>query len=123
MHTDLDRSDKKMMTLLIIVHVIICLALIFIVLIQTGKGGLDSNFGGMATDALGAHGANEFVKLWTKILFAAFVISCVLLAGQVKRNERGGVSRSRISQEAQKEVQSTAPAALPIEEMPVESAE
>lgn len=111
-----------MMTLLIFVHVIICIALIFIVLIQTGKGGLDSNFGGMATSAFGAQGANDFVKLWTKILFAAFVISCVLLAGQVKRGERVRV-RSTIAEEAKREVGTSVPTAVPAQELPVETAE
>ena len=101
-----------MMTLLIVIHVIICVALILIVLVQTGKGGLDSNFGGIAANALGTHGANEFVKLWTKILFAAFVISCVLLAAQVRRGD-GGTSRVRgsvLQGEAQGEMQNVPPA-------------
>jgi preprotein translocase subunit SecG len=80
-----------MMTFLIVIHVIICVALIFIVLMQTSKGGLDSNFGGVATNMLGTQGANEFVKLWTKILFSAFVISCVLLAFHIKRSDMGTV--------------------------------
>ncbi|MCK9330161.1 MAG: preprotein translocase subunit SecG [Candidatus Cloacimonetes bacterium] len=112
-----------MMTLLIVVHVIICIALIFIVLIQTGKGGLDSNFGGMATSALGTQGANDFVKLWTKILFAAFVVSCVLLAGQVKRNDTYTPGKSLIQDEAKSEVGETLPAQMPTEELPVETAE
>ena len=74
---------------LLVLYVIVCLALIFIILIQTGKGGLDSNFGGVATNMLGTQGANDFIKKWTKVLFAAFVILCILLAMQVKR-DRGG---------------------------------
>ena len=99
-------------TFLIILHVIICLALICIVLIQTGKGGLDSNFGGMATSVLGTQGANEFVKFWTKILFGAFVISCVFLAFTVKRSgEPTNIpTRSRLQDEAQREMQQSAPA-------------
>jgi preprotein translocase subunit SecG len=98
-----------MLAFFIVMHVIICLALIFIVLIQTSKGGLDSNFGGMATNVLGTQGANEFVKTWTKILFGAFVISCVLLAYQVKNmgNEGGGGRNrgSRLVEEAQRDLQ------------------
>jgi len=94
-------------TLLIVLHVVICLALVFIVLIQTGKGGLDSNFGGMATNVLGTQGANEFVKLWTKILFGAFVVSCVFLAFYVKQGGESNVApaRSRLQDEAQREMQ------------------
>ena len=98
-------------TFLIILHVIICLALVFIVLIQTGKGGLDSNFGGVATSMLGTQGANEFVKFWTKILFGAFVISCVFLAFTVKRSgEPTNVpTKSSLQVEAQREIQQNAP--------------
>ena len=99
-------------TFLIILHVIICLALVFIVLIQTGKGGLDSNFGGVATSVLGTQGANEFVKFWTKILFGAFVVSCVFLAFTVKRSgEATNIpTRSGLQDEAQREIQRNAPA-------------
>jgi len=93
-----------MLTFLIILHVVICIAMIFIVLIQTSKGGLDSTFGGVATNMLGTQGANDFVKNWTKILFAAFVVSCILLAFQVKRTGGGGaIERSLLSDDAQTE--------------------
>ena len=95
---------KYMMIVFILLHVLICIALIFIVLIQTGKGGLDSNFGGVASGMLGVQGANDFVKRWTKILFAAFVISCVLLASQVKRTTRSGNLQNEQSS-TQKEVE------------------
>jgi len=93
-----------MLAFLIILHVVICVAMIFIVLIQTSKGGLDSTFGGVATNMLGTQGANDFVKNWTKILFAAFVVSCILLAFQVKRAGGGGaIERSLIGDDAQTE--------------------
>jgi preprotein translocase subunit SecG len=89
-----------MLIFLLVVHIIVCVALIFIVLIQTSKGGLESTFGGIATGMLGVQGANEFVKLWTKILFAAFVISCVLLASQVKKGNgsASGSGRSKLQE-------------------------
>jgi len=104
-----------MLVFLIILHVLICICLVLVVLVQTGKGGLDSNFGGIATNALGTQGASEFIKLWTKIFFAAFIVSCLLLAAQVKRQEgRGGRSGSILTDEAQSEVQSTMPIDLPL---------
>ena len=116
-----------MIVLFIMLHVVICLVLIFIVLLQTGKGGLDSNFGGIASNALGAQGASDFLKKWTKILFAAFVISCILLATQVRgTDEQGRVGRARrnrIIERAQREMQSVPPAQeLPFEmhEMPID---
>ena len=107
-----------MLVFLIILHVIVCLALIFIVLIQTGKGGLDSNFGGIASNAFGTQGANEFIKRWTKILLVAFVISCVLLAMQVRGSDGEATSArrsSRVSRRAAREAQQVAP---PASELP-----
>ena len=92
-----------MITFLIIVHVIICVALVIAVLMQTGKGGLDSNFGGIATNTLGTQSASTVIKNATKILFAAFVISCLILAAQVRRTTGGGAARSRLSEELQRE--------------------
>ena len=92
-----------MITFLIIIHVIICVALVIAVLMQTGKGGLDSNFGGIATNTLGTQSASTVIKNATKILFAAFVISCLILAAQVRRTSGGGAVRSRLSEELQRE--------------------
>ena len=96
-----------MLTLLIIIHVIISVCLIGLVLLQTGKGGLDQNFGGIATNALGTQGANEFVRLWTKVLFVAFIASCILLAATVRRTDEGGGrrARGRLATEAQRDLQ------------------
>ena len=92
-----------MITFLIVIHVIICVALVVAVLMQTGKGGLDSNFGGIATNTLGTQSASTVIKNATKILFAAFVISCLILAAQVKRTTGGRTPRSRLSEELQRE--------------------
>ncbi|MCL2064129.1 MAG: preprotein translocase subunit SecG [Candidatus Cloacimonetes bacterium] len=109
-----------MLFVFIMLHVIICLALIFIVLLQTGKGGLDSNFGGIASNALGTQGASDFLKKWTKILFIAFICSCILIGIQVRGGDgqRGfGLSRrNRISERAQREMENIPPA----EEVPFE---
>jgi preprotein translocase subunit SecG len=96
-----------LLTFFICLHVIISIALIFIVLIQTGKGGLDSNFGGVATNMFGVQGANEFVKLWTKILFAAFVISCVLMAYTVKKSGGTRSSKSALQEDIMNETSQT----------------
>ena len=95
-----------MITFLIIIHVIICVGLVIAVLMQTGKGGLDSNFGGIATNALGTQSASTMIKNATKILFAAFVISCLILAAQVRRTTGGGTPSSRLQREMQREAES-----------------
>ena len=93
---------------LIFIHVIISVCLVCLVLLQTGKGGLDQNFGGIATNAFGTQGANEFVRLWTKVLFVAFIVSCVVLAATVRRTDEvggGRRGRARLAEEAQRDLQ------------------
>jgi len=113
----------RMLVFLIFVHVIICAALVLVILIQTSKGGLDANFGGIASNALGTQGATEFVKTWTKILFVAFLVSCVLLAATVRNNEGGGGRRGgRLGRAAQQDLENVVPMeAMPIEAMPIET--
>jgi preprotein translocase subunit SecG len=71
-------------TIALIVHVIISVALVFVILSQTSKGGLDANLGGAAMNVFGGSGASKFLRKWTQILALLFVISCVFLAFQVK---------------------------------------
>jgi preprotein translocase subunit SecG len=109
-----------MLILLIFIHVIICIGLILVILIQTNKGGLDANFGGIASNALGTQGATEFVKTWTKILFVAFIISCILLAATVRGNDGTGSRRraNMLQREAAREQEQAIPAGVfPFEEM------
>jgi preprotein translocase subunit SecG len=106
---------------LLIIHIIISVAMIFIVLIQTGKGGLDSNFGGIASNTLGAQGATEIVKKWTKILFIVFVLSCILMANYVGREGPGRESRaSRRAREEAERLGITIPTeAVPLQELTI----
>ena len=58
--------------LMIIVHVLVCMALILIILLQTGKGaGMGAAFGGASSTLFGATGRATFL---TKITIAAAVI-------------------------------------------------
>lgn len=70
-----------MIAFLIIIHVICCLGLITIVLLQAGKGaGLASTFGASAVEsALGA-GASDFLKKVTTVMAVAFMLTSLSLA-------------------------------------------
>ncbi|HOE91367.1 MAG TPA: preprotein translocase subunit SecG [Candidatus Cloacimonadota bacterium] len=98
-----------MWTLLIIIHIIICLALVLVVLMQTGKGGLDSNFAGIASNTFGAQSASDAIKNATKILFGVFIISCVLLATMNPGQSKG----SNVQKELQKSTKTTEQPAQP----------
>ncbi|RMG71098.1 MAG: preprotein translocase subunit SecG [Nitrospirae bacterium] len=70
-----------MTTLLVIIHVIICLVLIGIVLVQGGKGAeLGSAFGGGSSQTLfGARGAATVLGKITTIVAVIFMITSLLL--------------------------------------------
>ncbi len=68
--------------ILIVVHILVCLALIGAVLAQTGKGGsLSSMFGGGGGEMfLGATGAGKLFARITTGLAVVFMVLCFVLA-------------------------------------------
>lgn len=71
-----------MSTLLIIIHVIVCFALIMIVLLQTGKGAdMGAAFGGGASQTLfGSTGASTFLSKATTVAAVVFMLTALALA-------------------------------------------
>ncbi len=98
-----------MFIFLLVVHLIICLALIAVVLVQSGKGGglAGGAFGGTAQTVFGGRGATDFITRATMILGIAFFLTSITLA-LVKTNE-GRSSRSLLQEEARR-ARSQAPA-------------
>jgi preprotein translocase subunit SecG len=91
-------------TALLVIHSLICIALVLVILSQTSKGGLDATLGGAAMNVFGGSGASSFLKKWTQYLGVAFLISCLALAFVVKNMK----STSRAS-ELQKKINTEAP--------------
>ncbi|MBU4344048.1 MAG: preprotein translocase subunit SecG [Proteobacteria bacterium] len=71
-----------MSTILIIIHVIVCMALIMIVLLQTGKGAdMGAAFGGGSSQTLfGSTGASTFLSKATTIVAIVFMLTSLWLA-------------------------------------------
>jgi preprotein translocase subunit SecG len=70
-----------MATLTTIIHVVVCLALIMIVLLQTGKGAsMGAAFGGSSQTVFGSGGAATFLSKLTTIAAAVFMVTSLLLA-------------------------------------------
>jgi preprotein translocase subunit SecG len=71
-----------MSILLIIIHIIVCIALIMIVLLQTGKGSdMGAAFGGGASQTLfGSTGASTFLSKATTAAAIVFMITSLGLA-------------------------------------------
>ncbi len=111
-----------MFTFLIFVHVIICVGLIVVVLMQSSKGGgLAGAFGGGAFSGavFGGRGAATFLTKATTILAVLFMISCISLTlvsrGRVDTTSGESAVQRIINQEQQQ-----APAQAPVTTPPAE---
>lgn len=71
-----------MSILLIVIHVIVCIALIMIVLLQTGKGAdMGAAFGGGSSQTLfGSTGASTFLSKATTVAAIVFMLTSLTLA-------------------------------------------
>lgn len=85
-----------MTTIVIIIHVIVCLALICIVLLQTGKGaGIGAAFGGSSQTVFGSTGAAPFLA---KLTAGAAIVFMLTSLGLTFLGHKGGPSVMRGSQ-------------------------
>ncbi|BBO73856.1 preprotein translocase subunit SecG [Desulfosarcina widdelii] len=71
-----------MSILLIVIHVVVCIALIMIVLLQTGKGAdMGAAFGGGSSQTLfGSTGASTFLSKATTAAAIVFMLTSLILA-------------------------------------------
>jgi preprotein translocase subunit SecG len=73
-----------------IVHIIVSLALIFIVLLQTGRGaGIGAAFGGSSQTIFGSSGATPFLAKLTAVAAVLFMVTSLALT---ILGHRGGTS-------------------------------
>jgi preprotein translocase subunit SecG len=82
-----------MTLILIILHVVVCLALIMIVLLQTGKGtDMGAAFGGGASQTLfGSTGASTFLSKATTVAAVVFMLTSLILAYKSGRRTEGSI--------------------------------
>jgi preprotein translocase subunit SecG len=94
--------------LLLAVHVLVCVGLITVVLLQSGKGGglAGGAFGGTAQTVFGGRGATDFMTRATMVLGGAFFVTSLVLA--LLSSNPGRASRSLLQEQARR-----APAAAP----------
>jgi len=70
-----------MQVIIVSLHVIVCIALILIVLLQKGKGAdMGAAFGGSSQTVFGGAGAGSFLSKLTTAAAIIFMITCLLLA-------------------------------------------
>lgn len=70
-----------MLTIITILHVLVCFALVLIVLLQAGKGAeLGAAFGGASQTIFGSAGAMGFLSKLTTVAAVIFMVTSLLLA-------------------------------------------
>jgi preprotein translocase subunit SecG len=86
--SDLKKCDIRLgnlerigfMTIIVVVHVLVCIALILIVLLQAGKGAeMGAAFGGASQTIFGSAGAMGFLSKLTTVAAVIFMITSLLL--------------------------------------------
>jgi len=70
-----------MITIITVLHVLVCFALVMIVLLQAGKGAeMGAAFGGASQTVFGSAGAMGFLSKLTTVAAVIFMITSLLLA-------------------------------------------
>jgi preprotein translocase subunit SecG len=83
-----------MYPLLLAIHLIVCLCLVAVVLVQSGKGGglASGAFGGATQTVFGGRGATDFITRATIVLGVMFFLTSLSLALMTTRGNTGGKS-------------------------------
>ena len=101
-----------MYAFLLALHLIVCLCLVAVILVQSGKGGglAGGAFGGATQTVFGGRGATDFVTRATVVLGVLFFVTSLSLA---LMTTRGTTAVRSVVSEAAKRAPSSAPAPLP----------
>jgi preprotein translocase subunit SecG len=84
-----------------IVHIFVCCVLMFVVLLQQGKGGgMGSAFGGASAQVFGGSGAGNILTRATAICAAIFMLTSVTLAYMSSSGDRA--LRAKVAEEQSK---------------------
>lgn len=106
-----------MFVLLIVIHVLICLALIMVILMQSSKGeGLATALGGgsLTGAVFGGRGTATFLSKATSILAVAFMVSCLVLVF-VSPARQVTATESAVKKSMQQQLPGSQPTTLPAE--------
>ena len=102
---------------LLTLHLLVCLCLVAVVLVQSGKGGglAGGAFGGATQTVFGGRGATDFITRATVVLGVLFFLTSLSLA---LLTTRGTTTAHSVVSEAAKRAASSAPPTLPSQSVP-----
>jgi len=98
---------------LMFVHVVACLAMIMVVLLQTGRGAGLQMFGGGGDSLIQSPGGSSFMKKFTTGLAATFAFTSLFLTLLQNRTGMASVTSRVAAPAAPLETPASAPAAVP----------
>ncbi len=76
-----------MITFVTVIHVVVCIFLILVILLQAGKGGgMGAGLGGASQTVFGGRGSQSFLGRLTSISAGVFMLTSVWLAYHSSRN-------------------------------------
>lgn len=102
--------------LVLVIHVIVCLVLIFVVLLQAGRGGGFSDMlGGGQPQSLFGTQTNAFMVKATEVCAVLFIITSLSLGMMSTQKGKSLVEKQRLM----RELQASLPAAQPSPQAPV----
>ena len=103
-----------MTTAVIVIHVVVCLALISIVLLQHGKGaGIGAAFGGSSQTVFGSTGAAPFLAKLTAVAAILFMLTSLTLTFIGRQKEASVMEKLKSKPAAQEKIPAPAPPATP----------
>ena|SRR5579885_738206 len=103
-----------MVTLVVILHVLVCIAIVIVVLLQQGKGAeVGAVFGGSSQTVFGASGAGNMLTKTTYALGAVFFATSLFLAYSSTRRATGSIFNSGSFPSAPAPAKSIPPAKAP----------
>ncbi len=110
-----------MTSVIIIIHVAVCVALIMIVLLQTGKGAdMGAAFGGGSSQTLfGSTGASTFLSKATTVVAIVFMLTCLALAYMSTHQTKGSIMSEDLPPIEEKSAAPSDKPAAPASDKPV----
>jgi preprotein translocase subunit SecG len=85
-----------MITAVVVIHVLVCIAIVVVVLLQQGKGAdIGAVFGGSSQTVFGASGAGNILTKLTYSLAAVFFATSLFLAYTSTRRVTGSIFNGR----------------------------
>ena len=107
------KGYEKVQILITIVHVVACIVLILVVLLQSGKGAnMGAVFGGSSQTVFGSSGPGSFLSKMTTAVAVIFMLTSLSLSYTVSR-KGSSLMEGAAKPAAQKTVPSPQPAAPP----------